>query len=105
MTTPAGVGDADLDHPSVVTARVTLGETFAYQTLHRSGGGGGIDSQGVGEVAHPPAVLLDQEIEGVHLAGLERIVAGAEQIVAQRTGRGPSTHLAPGETDAQARRS
>jgi predicted alpha/beta-hydrolase family hydrolase len=96
----AGRGDRHHHDPTVVDARAALGEPGAHETLDGAGGGGRVDAQRVGEVAHPPAGLLGQEVEGVHLALFERVVAAAEEVVAQRAHRRAATQFDPGEADA-----
>ena len=99
MARPASVM-RHLDHPAVVLARLTLGEAGLLHPLHRARRRGGIDAQGVGEVAHPPRRLQGEHVERVHLTLFDRVVARAVQPVAQPCCGRATPQLAPGETDA-----
>ena len=95
------VGDRHHDHALVVGATAPSGETDALEALDRARGSGRVDAQRVGEVAHAPGILGDEQVEGVHLPGLEGVVALAEQVVHERAHRCATPQLAPGTTDAQ----
>lgn len=81
VTPDAGFGGRDHDHPSVVTIRRSFGEPGSFESLHRTGRGGRVDAQGFGEITHPPSILLDEEIEGVHLPALEGALTRTEDVV------------------------
>jgi pimeloyl-ACP methyl ester carboxylesterase len=100
VTRRARGSDGHHHDASVVVARAARREAGADEALHRAGGGRRIDAQGVGEVAHAPARLLGEQVEGVHLALLERLIAIAEEVVAQCAHRRAPPEFDPGEPDA-----
>jgi hypothetical protein len=96
----SGCRDGDADDPAVVVARVPGGEPGVHEPLHRTGGGRRIDAEGLGQLAHTPRVALGERVERVHLSLVERIVACAEEVVAEVAHGGASPELDPGEADA-----
>lgn len=96
----AGVRDRGHHHPTVVLGRPTCGQAAVLEPLYGSGGRGRIDAQGLGEVAHSPARLLSEQIEGVHLALFERILTPAEEVLAQAPHRRATSDLDPCQPDA-----
>ena len=97
------------DRPASVISTITtrpsssfgqrIGQAGADQPLHGASRRRRIDAQRVGEVAHPPRRLAGEQIERVHLALLERIVAASEQVVAKRA-PGAAPDLNPRRTDS-----
>jgi hypothetical protein len=78
-----------------------LREAELLQPLHGASRSGRVDSECISEIAHPPFGLLDEEIECVHLADLEGILANAEEMLDESAHRSSTTHFAPGATDTQ----
>ena len=93
-------GDGHHHHASIGFRVEALGELVSFETLHGTSGGGRIDAQGVGEIAHAPRVLLHEQIECVHLTLLERIVADAEEVFDESAHRRTASDLSPGTTDS-----
>ena len=84
----------------VVGARRAFGEAESFESLDRSGDRRWFDAEGVGEFAHTPRRALGEQVERVHLALLDRLVARAVEPVAHlRTGCA-ATDFAPGAADA-----
>jgi hypothetical protein len=78
-----------------------LREAELLQPLDRTSRSGRVDSECFGEIPHPPFGLLDEEVECVHLADLEGILADAEEMLDESTHRSSTTDFAPGATDTQ----
>jgi hypothetical protein len=95
----ARLGDGGDHDPSVAVGLGAPGEAHVLEPLHGAGGRRRVDAQCVGEVAHPPAGLLGEQVEGVHLPLFERVITTAEQVLAQPTHGGPASDLDPRETD------
>ena len=96
-----GVGGAHDDDTLVVTTLGTVREADAFESLHGTCGGGRVDAQCFGEVTHAPTVLLDQNVESVHLSALECVVAHAEEVVGEAAHRSTATNLSPRVTNTQ----
>ena len=96
----AGFGDRHHHHPTVVVARVARGEARPDESLDRTGRCRGVDAKRIGEFAHPPIRLLCEQIERVHLALLEGVIATAEEVIAQGAHRRAPAQLDPCKTDA-----
>ena len=95
----ARLGDGGDHDPPVTVGLGTPGEAHVLEPLNGAGGRRRVDAQRVGEIAHPPAGLLGEQIEGVHLPLLEGVVTAAEQVLTQSAHRSPASHLDPRETD------
>lgn len=96
----AGLGDGGDDHTPVAVGLGAPGQPDVLEPLHGTGGCRRIDPQCLGQVAHPPARLLGEQIEGVHLTLFEGIVTAAEQVLAQTAHRRAAADLDPREPDA-----
>ena len=92
-------GSADDHDALVVEASLALGETDAFETLHGSRRRGRIDAKCIGEVAHAPPVLLDENVERVHLPALESVVTRTEEIFGEAAHRRAAPNLAKRMTD------
>ena len=101
MTCAAGVGGTHDDDTLVVVTLSTTGEADALESLHGTGGGGRVDAQCFGEVSHAPTVLLDEDVECVHLSALECVVAHAEEVVGEAAHRSAASNFAPCVSDTQ----
>ena len=99
VASPASVGDRHHDHTLVLGIRTTSCETDTLQSLDGAGRGGGIDSECFGQIPHAPGVLLNEHVEGVHLATFECVVAGAEEVFDESAHRSTASNVAPGSTD------
>ncbi len=93
------VGDAHQDDPAVLRRREPLDEPVVLQPLDRSGCRRRLDSEPGGELLHRAIVAPGEQVEGVHLALLERLL-GAEQVRAQRRRSRAATEFDPCSTDA-----
>ena len=76
--------DADRDYSTVRWKRAALGEIELFEALNRTRCSGRVDVEGIGEVAHPPALTLDKKIECVDLTRVERRLTLTEQLVTNR---------------------
>ena len=93
-----GCGD---DHHSLVGW--TWGpsrETDSFEALHGPSRSGWVDTEGVGEITHAPAVLLHENIERVHLAAFQGVVADSEEVLDQCAHGRATANFAPGRSDA-----
>lgn len=95
----ARLGDGGDDDTSVTFGRGAPGETDVLEPLDGAGGRRRVDPQRLGEVAHPPARLLGEQVEGVHLALFEGVVAAPEQVLAKPAHRCTAPDLDPCQTD------
>lgn len=100
MAANSRLGGRDHHHAAIGSVGGALGESGAFEALHRAGRGRGIDAQGVGKVTHAPGLLLHEQIECVHLSALECAFTDAEDVIDERTHRCTSTEIAPGAADA-----
>lgn len=92
------VGDADQHDPTVLARREALDETVGLEALHRSGRRGRLDPEASGEFLHRALVATCQQVEGVHLPLLQRLL-GAEQVGTQRRRRRAPPQFDPSPSD------
>lgn len=83
---PAERGDAHHDDPPVVGGGNTFGQPVGDESLDGPGGRRRFDAQPLGEPLHRP-VAADEEVEGVHLALLERMVESLDHVGTELGGR------------------
>ncbi len=84
MPRPSGARDLDHHDPSVFRRRRTLGQSGGDEAVDRAGGTRGVDPQTTRKLAHLP-IATYQQVEGVHLALLEWVIA--EDVPTQRQRR------------------
>lgn len=101
MSGAAEVRGRDHHDALVLISGATLGELELLQPLDRSSRSRGIDAQRVCEVPHAPRRLLDEQIECVHLADFQGIVANAEEVFDEPAHRGTAPDFAPRASDPQ----
>ena len=101
VTRAASVRRTHDDDSLVVATLSAVRESDAFESLHSARGGGRIDTECFGEVAHAPPVLLYEDVECVHLPALECVVTDAEEVIGEAAHGRATTNLAPGVTDTQ----
>ncbi len=89
----------DRDDATVARKGAASGKVKFFEALNRAGRRRRINAQRLSQVTHTPTFALDEKIERVDLARIERRVTFPEQLVAQAVGDRATTQLAPGETD------
>ena len=100
MPTPTLGGDAHEHDPAVVGRGEALDETVGDETVDGTRGGRPVHPEPVGETAHRATVAMDEHVERIHLALLERIVRAEEVFAEAGGGRAPS-EVDPGVADAE----
>ncbi len=92
------IGDRHHDDPLVLRVGTTTGETDSLESLNGAGRRRRVDSKSLGEITHSPRLLLNENVEGVHLATLQGVVPGSEEIFDECTHRCTSTDVSPRAT-------
>ena len=93
------VGDPHEDHAAVLRRGEPLDEPVVLEALHGAGRGGGLDTEAGRQFLHRAFVAAGEQVEGVHLPLLERLL-GTEQVRAQRRRGRSATEFDPGSPDA-----
>lgn len=99
MAASARFGGGHDDDSTVLGVGSTRREVYLHQPLDCAGGRGGIDMQGIGQIAHPPRGPLHKGVEGVHLPGVESILGCTEEVVAERHRARTAAQLDPRTTE------
>lgn len=101
MASSPSVGDRHHHDSFVARTRASARVPDSFEPLHGPRGRGRIDAKRIGKVTHAPPVLLNENIESVHLSALERIVTGAEEVADENTHRCTPADIAPCATDTE----